>query len=364
MKLLYITNQICGPGGLERVLAIRTDYLIQHYKYEIHIITINQNNSETFYHFNTKIHLHNINIESKKVMYLPNLVIGIRKMVKHVAPEIISVCDDGLKGFFVPFYISKKYPLIYERHAPKEILAEGRPKNFINRVKFKMEQIAMEFGAKFYDKFVVLTPQNSFEWNLNNIIVIPNPLPFKANNPSLLNTKRVIAVGRHAHSKGYDLLLEIWSEIAFDFPDWELYIFGKKNPALGLEDMAAGMGLSKSVHFKDPVSNIKEEYQKSSIFVLSSRYEGFGMVLIEAMGQGIPCVSFDCPYGPGDIINNGEDGFLIPLGDRQAFRESLKVLMTQEGVRKEMGKLAFEHVDGYLPDAIVPQWHQLFKSLI
>ena len=109
---------------------------------------------------------------------------------------------------------------------------------------------------------------------------------------------------------------------------------------------------------------MEEKYAESSIFVLSSRYEGFGMVLIEAMSFGIPCVSFDCNYGPSDIIKDGEDGFLIKNGDEKDFAQKLQELMRDENLRKEMGEKARVNVERFLPEHVVKKWDELFKKIV
>lgn len=366
MRLLYVTNQICGSGGLERVLAIKTAYLIEKYGYEIHFITLNQPGKDTFYNFHKNIIQHNLDTRGNVFDYVKKYIKGLRSIVKKISPDCISVCDDGLKGLFVPFYIGKKVPIIYERHVSKTIqlgLSENN-NSIIGTIKYKALNFLMHYGGSKYDKFILLTDQNKNEWRLKNLEVISNPLPFKSDEPALLENKRVIAVGRHHYQKGYDMLLSIWKDVLESYPDWELYIFGKQNKDLKLEELAQKKGISENIIFKNPVKDIMSEYNKSSIFVLSSRFEGFGMVLIEAMSHGLPCVSFDCPYGPSDIVEDGQNGYLIPAGDIEDFAKQIKKLISDEQLRKNLGAKAFHSVDRFLPEHIVPRWDQLFKELV
>lgn len=127
--------------------------------------------------------------------------------------------------------------------------------------------------------------------------------------------------------------------------------------------MSDDMGL-KNVKFHNPVINIKDKYLESSIMLLTSRSEGFGMVLIEAMECGLPCVSFDCPSGPADIIKNDEDGFLINLEDVNAMTDKISLLIENKELRKTMGEHAKKNVKRFSPDNIVRLWDELFKSLI
>jgi glycosyltransferase involved in cell wall biosynthesis len=222
----------------------------------------------------------------------------------------------------------------------------------------------MDFLAKDFSKFIVLTEGNKNEWKLKNLQVIPNPLPFFSAEKSSLENKKVIAVGKQSYQKSYDRLLKSWALLGKEFKDWELHIYGKFDENLGLENLAKDLKIQNQVYFHLPEKKIEEKYAESSIFVLSSRYEGFGMVLIEAMSFGIPCVSFDCNYGPSDIIKDNEDGFLIKNGDEKDFAQKLQELMRDENLRKEMGEKARVNVERFLPENVVKKWDELFKKIV
>ncbi|WP_338359640.1 glycosyltransferase family 4 protein [Yeosuana marina] len=364
MILLYITNQICGAAGLERVLSIKTNYLVEKYDYSIHIITLNQNNEPPFYTFNPKIKHHDIKVTGNSLQYIKEYIFGIKRVVKQIKPNVISVCDDGLKGFFLPLLLSKPCPMIYERHVSKNIEFTEEKVSFINNLKTKLTYRLMHAGAKHFHKFIVLTKDNINEWQLNNIQVISNPLSFYPNESSKLNDKVVLAVGRQSYQKGYDRLLKSWKKVSLKHPDWVLHIYGKFDTALMLENLAMELGVSKSVCFFPPVKDIVQVYLKASIYVMSSRFEGFGMVLTEAMSCGLPVISYDCPCGPKDIITNKVNGLLIKNNDIDAFSSAINNLIENESLRLNMGIMAKESVKKYLPDQIVPQWNKLFKTLI
>lgn len=364
MKLLYITNQICGAAGLERVLSIKASYLADKLDYEVHILTLNQRDNPLFYNFSNKLIYHDIvqngNIVNSTFQYLK----GIREIVKKINPEIISVCDDGLKGFFVPFFIKKPCPMIYERHVSKQVEVKNDKKNYFSSLFQKAKYTLMQFGAKKFDAFVVLTNGNLNEWELKNILVISNPLPFLPKAPSKLNNKTVLAVGRQSYQKGYDRLLESWQKVTEKHSDWKLEIYGKIDNSLNLKATASKLGISDYVNFYKPIKNIEDKYKEASIYVMSSRFEGFGMVLIEAMSYGLPCVSFDCPHGPSDIISQYEDGLLVKNNDIESFAKSINELIENTQLREEIGKKAEVKAKKYLPEKIMKEWDTLFKSLI
>jgi glycosyltransferase involved in cell wall biosynthesis len=363
MKLLYITNGINGSGGLERVLSIKASALADDFGHEVHILTLNNQNQNTFFKFSDAIVLHDLKVGGNPIRYFKSYISGIKKMVQTIQPDCISVCDDGLKAFFLPKIIGKKIPVIYERHVSKSIEVGSNP-GFKKRIITKTKFFLMNHLAKDFAKFIVLTNDNLNEWPLSNVKVIPNPLSFYPNESSSLDQKTVIAVGKQSYQKGYDRLLQSWAIIQKVCPDWQLKVYGKLEPSLGLEQQVVNLGIADSVAFLAPEKNIQAKYLASSLYVFPSRFEGFGMVLIEAMACGLPCISFDCPCGPSDIITHGEDGFLIENGNIGAFAAQMLVLMQNDSLRKEMGNTAKQNVKRYLPENIVKQWDELFKSLV
>ena len=362
MKLVYITNQTAAAAGLERVLSIKASTLADSFHYEVHIITLNQGNQDLFYHFSNKITHHDLVVSGSKISYFLNYIKQIKLKIGEIKPDVISVCDDGLKGFYLPLILRKKHPIIYERHASKFISLNS--KAWHNKLKIALLSKLMELGAKTFDAFVVLTENNIKEWQLSNIKVIPNPLSFYPSETSSLSNKKVIAVGSHYHQKGFDILLNIWATVIPQFPDWELNIYGKIDDNRTYVKLAEKLKIDNSVNFYMPVKNIGDKYKEASIYTMTSRSEGFGMVLIEAMAYGVPCISFDCPSGPKDIISNDTDGFLIDVGNDKKFAKKLELLMSNSEMRTKMGKNARQTSSDYLPNQIISQWDTLFKALI
>lgn len=361
MKLLYITNGITGSGGLERVLSIKASKLADDFGYNVHILSLNEHGKLPFYDFSENIVLHSINVEGNPIKYFKEYTSKIKKLLKSVRPDIISVCDDGLKGFIFPILFSKNTPIIYERHASVELNFSSKRLSIFKK---KFIHLTMQFFAKRFDAFVVLTKTNKKEWTSSNVRVIPNPISFYPNEVSSLANKLVTAVGTHSFNKGYDLLLQAWINIKLKGYDWHLHIYGKYDHDSRFINMAKEQGLEDSVFFFPPTTNIVNAYQESSIHVLPSRSEGFGMVLIEAMACGVPCVAFDCPNGPSDIISDGEDGYLVEAENIDALANQIINLIKKKELRTKMGCNARENVKRYLPENVVPEWDKLFKELV
>lgn len=355
MKLLYITNGINGSGGLERVLSIKASYFAEKLGYEVTILSLNDAHLNPFYDFSDKIKMVSIPVGGNPIQYILAYKKGIQQVIDQINPDIISVCDDGLKGFFLPKLINTNAKWIYERHASIEL---NKQKGFLG----KFQATIMKNLSKSFDAFVVLTPTNMKEWKGNNIIAIPNPLSFKSNKINPLDQKNIIAVGSHSFNKGYDTLLKVWKNIETNYPDWTLNIYGKIDCDQIYINQSKGLKL-KNVVFHPPVANIKDKFEESSIMVLPSRSEGFGMVLIEAMECGVPCISFDCPSGPRDIITNGQDGFLIENQNHEVLEKTIIKLIDDVVLRKQLGKKAKQNVFGYNIENIANQWNHIFKYI-
>ncbi|MBC5864224.1 glycosyltransferase family 4 protein [Flavobacterium sp. K77] len=357
MKLLYITNGINGSGGLERVLSVKASYLAEVYNYDVTILCLNDGHEDPFYRFSDKIKMLSITVAGNPFQYIMSYKNGIQKIIKTIEPNVVSVCDDGLKGFFIPKIIGYKTPIIYERHASIEL---DRTNGLANTMKRKlMQKLAADFTA-----FIVLTKSNLNEWTSNNLICIPNPLTFYPATSSTLNTNSVIFVGSQSHNKGVDLLLLAWQEVTKKFPDWKLSFYGKGHHDHKYEKLATKLEIEQTVFFNGPVQNIEKKYLESALMVLPSRSEGFGMVLIEAMACGVPCVSFDCPSGPRDIIQDAVDGYLVPAEEVAALALKMMDLMADEEKRILFGRRAKLNVQRFLPASVVSQWDLLFKKLI
>lgn len=196
------------------------------------------------------------------------------------------------------------------------------------------------------------------------IVVIPNFTCINIENKVCsLETKTVLSAGRIDNIKGFDLLIEAWKKISKIYPDWKLRIAGGGN-ADSLKELINKYGLNETVSLIGPVSDMAAEYMRCSLFVLSSRFESFGLVIIEAKSFGVPVVSFDCPLGPREIIRNGKDGLLVENGNISKLAEAISTLVKNKELREVMGACA---VDDYQyrwnMDKVVSQWVSLLNEL-
>ena len=250
----------------------------------------------------------------------------------------------------LPFVRNCKIKIGTEHQSGKSISREWR---IIQRLVYPM------LGC-----LVCLTDSNAKNYfYLKNVEVIPNQLPFVIQEQSELNNKVVLTIGRFVKLKGFDTLLDIVSEIKGDCNGWQFRIIGSGEEELSLKEQVEKLELSDIVKILPATKEVIKEYLNASIFVMTSQTEAFPLTLVEAMICGLPVISFNCPYGPADIIKNNEDGFLIENGNKKVFSEALLKLMYDEDLRKNFGKQAARNIQRFSPDKVFKMWDKLFEEL-
>jgi glycosyltransferase involved in cell wall biosynthesis len=218
------------------------------------------------------------------------------------------------------------------------------------------------------DVLVALTEEDraAYEKLLDGSVklaVIPNTVHDVHGPPADLSQRRVLAAGRFEYQKGYDMLIEAFAKVHDKHPDWELRICGHGKLRDQFEQAVAEHGLGDVVELPGPSEDLPGEMERASIYALSSRFEGFPLVLLEAMGKGMGVVAFDCPTGPRDIVVDRENGILVPPKDPDAFAAGLLALIEDEELRRRCGAAAAVTARDYTIEAIGPRWEELFREL-
>ncbi|MEU6278640.1 glycosyltransferase [Streptomyces populi] len=216
------------------------------------------------------------------------------------------------------------------------------------------------------DRMLALTREDADLWireGLDNASFMPNPLPFVPEVPSPRTGNAVVSVGRLSDQKGIDMLLDAWAEVAPLHPGWRLRIHGSGEDEEILRKQCTALGLDGSVDWMGRTNDVPGALRDGSVFVLSSRGEGFPLALMEAMATGLPCAAFDCAPGVREIVRDGEDGLLATLGNTGELARRLDTLMSDKALRDSMGEAARANIQRFTTDEVVRRWEELFAFL-
>lgn len=376
-RIVYIVGDLSYPNGMSRVLSQKVNYLAEHTDYELYVVLTEQADKPWYYQLSPKIKHVNFSLDFDSMYQMPflkRLFTYRRKQALYrklltdylmqVRPDItvsvlrreINFINDIADG-------SKKVGEIHFNKQTYRTFEKPWLPVWANRYITQRWQKNLENEVRRLDKFVVLTHEDFGFWKgFTNITVIPNPIYCYPDHGSSCSSKQVIAVGRYTYQKGFDLLIDSWAFVANRHPDWTLRIYGAGN----LEDyrrLVIESGLVETVSCEGTTNDVYAKYDESSIFVLSSRYEGLPLVLIEAMSAGLPCVAFTCPCGPRDCIDDGKDGLLVETGNTDKLADAICKLIENESLRKKMGDAARQHALLFTEETIMQQWIHLFELL-
>lgn len=379
MKIIYnISSTATNGGGMERVIVNKVNYLADILDYEVILITTNQRGAGSFYSYSDKIrHIElalNYDLIAKEKPFVKSYYHYRKAIMKHrtlltdllmkeKADIVVSLSRDEKEFLHKIKDGSKKVLESHRCLKPRAPIEFHRTKSILQKIKIIYRLLHETRLPKYYDKFVVLTEEDKAFWSeKNNVTVIPNPLPFETQEKPDLSIKRILCVGRISTDKGIDRLLNIWSKVSVDFPNWQLSLVGDivdKELLTKIKELK----IEQSVEIIGATQDILKEYLKSSIYVMTSRFEGLPMVLLEAISVGLPIVSYTFKCGPRDVINDGTDGFLVEEGDENVFVEKLSLLMQDEELRNKMGAQAKINSERFSMENVMQKWHELFKEL-
>ena len=289
----------------------------------------------------------------------------IRKVNKYLLDNNVQVVfGAGRQVCVMMYFFDSRFKKIACEHLNYQSLMEQRPFG-------RIINLFRKFVYSRMDALVCLTngdAENYYSFvDREKIYVIPNSLSFARDTTSDLTAKRIIAVGHLNKQKNFPALVEAAEIMKAEIPDWHVAIFGRDigngEDERRLRELIAAKGLEDFVEIHEPVTDIKSEYLASSIMAMSSIFEGLPMVLIEAESCGLPVVSFNCNYGPADMIHDGENGYLVDVGDVKGFAEKITAIAKDEDLRRKMGKASFENAGLYEPDRIAEKWMSLLERL-
>lgn len=376
MKIVYCVHSVYNPGGMERVLLNKVTYLSQHTDWEILIVTTDQKGRPAFYPFPDTVRMIDLDINYSDDNGGPvwTKVMGYLKRKRAHKKRLTRLLYQEKPDFVVSLYPSESSFIPDIKDGSKKILELHYCKFF--RLQYGRQGIlglidkwrtrTDERLVRRFDRFVVLTQEDRQYWgDLPNIQVIPNAAMRLKNVYADFRVKRVLAVGRLDYQKGFDKLIQAWKLVKEDseLSDWKLDIFGQGEWKDKLLHEIREYGLEDSLEIHAPTIDIGQEYVRSSILVMSSNYEGFPMVMIEAMACGVPAVSFAFKCGPKDIIRNQENGLVVPEGDIVALAKALSFMMKDNALRAHCAQNAREIIAEYSEEVIMKKWMDLFIQM-
>lgn len=368
MTIVYINNSITNSGGMERILADKANYLVSH-GHEVHIISLMDSDQEPFFYFDQRIVQHSLSMSSREIKgekHLSTFLERVDSILKEIKADVAISMGLGLSRYTYLLNDGSKKILEthFSRFKRKNRMAKFAQttlgKRIIPLLYRKEERLVAQF-----DRFVVLTKEDALQWpNAKNIEVIQNMVDVESNIMPAYEAKKIIGVGRYTGQKSWHYMIEIWAKIAHKYPNWSVSIYGNGHKKSQLQRLINKHGLQNSFFLNDSTDQIKEKMLESSILVLTSKYEGLPLVLLEAMSLGLPCISFDCLCGPRDIIADGENGCLVRRFDRNSFAEKLSMLIENITLRQKLGENAKDSSAQFRSENIMPKWVQLFSELI
>lgn len=378
MKIAYIYTALTSVGGADRVITNKANYFAEKLNYEVYIITDSQAGRPPVFPLSPKVKLIDLRVDFDEQYHY-----GIIKRtfcyfkLIHRYKENLQILLNEIKPDFVMTTCGRDLDFLNKINdgsikIGESHIAKAYCRNFhlMEQKGFPYKQVArywrrkQEKAIKKLKAFVVLTQHDADSWlPVRQANIIPNPYSFAPAIPSDCTFKKIISVGRLNEQKGYERLIEAWFQIAHKHPDWEVNLYGQGELKDEFEQLIKKYGITNSFHILPPTDRIMEKYCESSFYVMSSRFEGLPMVLLEAMSCGLPCISFDCPNGPSDLINNGENGYLIENGNIEQLAQAMDSMILNNTLRQKMGKNAYSFVQKYSPDNVMQMWVNLFKSL-
>lgn len=358
IKILYYKDHLRKVGGIERIWINKMNYLSEDPNFSFYVITNTQEGFKPAFPLSSKVTHIDLNICLHHAYKYPKIIRPLIKTWKNILfyfrlQKTINQIDPD---FIV---IDSTYdPMIFRMKHHAKIIAESHTaRSFIHVEKKDAKRMFYHYENK-ADIVVSLTEGEAKEWKkAKQVEIIPNFIE-KQPEPKLPEKeyKRVISSGRLVLQKRQEDLIKAWGKVASVHPDWRLDIYGKGERHEFLQNLIISYELQDYITIYPPTDRMMQEFQESDFFVLSSLYEGFALVIAEAMMEGRPCVSYDCPYGPSELIDHMETGLLVDSCNIEELANSINWMIEHPDQRLKMGKKAYYSIQKFTPDFIIPKW--------
>lgn len=380
MRIVYCTDSIRYLGGIQRVTVTKANALAAIPGNEVWIVVTDNREGILATPLSPHVRLVDLKVDYyaddqiSKLHVLKGIFIKRRRhrkllgrLLAEIKPDVVIATGTSEK-YFIP-KIAHGAATIREIHFNTGYRMDSARKTgaLFDMVNARVADfIDYRFGIKRYDRLALLTREDREDnWSgYERAIVMPNPLTFKAPVAAALDSKEIVATGRLTDQKDFATLLQTVRKVFDRHPDWHLTIYGEGSQRSMLESLVTELGLCENVTLAGAVTDIQDRLRQSSIYALTSRFEGFPLALIEAMETGIPPVAFSCKTGPRDIITDGKDGFLVTPGDTGTFADRICTLIEDRTLRHDMGAAARRRAADFSTENIIGRWMRLFEELV
>lgn len=330
------------------MLADKANYMADVWGWDVTILVLLEDDAEPFYHLSPKIRIEYLHIKSSGILMCLQGLWKLNKAVNRIKPDVyVTVQTIGAMSCLLRTH---KVPAIYEAHGIRTCM---------------QHPLAMSMAEKYADIVAVLTQNNAKRYaKAKRVELIPNFTNMSVAELPDYTQKRCVAVGRLDFEKNFSRMISIWEKVHKTHPDWVLDIYGDGPEQNALQQHIDSLGLSNNVFLKGRTDNAVEAYLSGSIYLMTSHFEGFPLVLIEAARCGLASISLNCPDGPRDIIEDGKTGYLVPYEDDDAMAVTIGKLMDDEAKRQSMGVAAKEASVRFSQQVVMNKWKTVFEPLI
>lgn len=355
MRIVYVVEDFSENGGVERIVSDKANTLATELQHEVTLITVYRDSRPQRYKLHESVSFIQLDVpfaqrannalvrllSRLKTMFIA--VYRLNRAVRKLNPDIIFFTTT-LGAILLPFCLTKARK-IYESHL-------ARIFNPFNRLFFLTELSA--------ERIICLTKDDACEFKYaRKVNVIPNYINSATQHVVDYGVKKAIAVGRLEHQKGFDLLINCWQTVAMQYPKWQLHIYGEGSMREQLQQQINTLKLQDKVRLCGRDDNIMEVYPQYSLHLMTSRYEGLPMTLIEAQSCGLPSVVFNFKYGASDVVTSGHNGLLVKQNDCRLFSDAMEKMLSSEALRKEYGTNALNVGQRYLKENVFGKWMQI-----
>lgn len=375
MKIVYCLQALHRRGGIERVITTKANYLASH-GYEVHIVTTDQRSEPIAFELDERVKLHDLALNYEldndlgrwrrlKAMLekRPEHRAKLSTLLSEIKPDV-TISTGFHEASLLPQLHDgsrKVLEMHTSRSAREYMYPEGES---LMRLYGRLRTWADERLARKYDAFVILTEaERPLYRHQHNIHVIPNACLLSNASPSPLEHKQAIAAGRLEYVKNFESLIRIWSLVHKAQPEWQLAIYGEGPLRASLQEQINNQGLQDVVTLHRATERLEECYRQSSLYLMTSHFEGLPMVLLEAQTMGLPIVAYSAPSGPREVVHSGVDGLLLPEGAEELFARELIALMENKERMQAMGREALKASERYQIEPVMTLWQELFAKL-